>query len=403
MFLQSTPDKDTDLMSFKVILKNSEKLNLQTSWQLNAFLDILKGFKAKLPAMTAALQDFINKYHKAHFGMDINRAALKLKDAVANSIDRAHNKILEVSTEMQGLLEYLTMESELMVRRTVSKMQQMISNVSNSVKELLQTYETNVRVILDAVMKFLSETKFHLPGLEDKLTGQEMYRKMRRSISMAIRRAAGRFTSLMETIADTFASYINGMNFSLPGTDVVINGKELLKDFKSAIRSAQDQVIQAMKKWEGLKLEKLLQNLSDFVKLCIQKAGEFLASLRDENLDLSTPTNSSRAFMTPRILRGLFEQIYLAKGNVAEYKDKAKLRVQEVYNEISMDQLNSEISKFISVLESHLRTNTENIIEYAKKTSQYTQSYIRVTSKKIDVDVPLPFYWNSFSEWPSMT
>ena len=29
LFSQTTPDKDTDLLSFKVTLKNSEKLNLQ--------------------------------------------------------------------------------------------------------------------------------------------------------------------------------------------------------------------------------------------------------------------------------------------------------------------------------------------------------------------------------------
>ncbi|XP_036449677.1 apolipoprotein B-100 [Colossoma macropomum] len=406
----TTPDKDTDLLSFKVTLKNSEKLNLQTGWQLNGFFDMINGFKVRLPAITSALRDFVNKYHKAHFGMDLNRAALKLKNAISNNIDKAYSELPKAFDAMQNSIEYLSQQSKDMLKRTVQSMpemniQEMSSRVSNNVKELLQNYETNVRVMLDAIMKFLSETKFHLPGFEEKLTGQEMYNKMRRFISMAVRRAASRFTSLMETIADTIASYINGMNFTLPGTDVVIVGKDVLKDLKSAVRSAQDKIIQAMKKWEGLKLEKLLQNVSDFVKLCIQKAGEFIASLKDERLEeLSAHLSGiyTEASNSP-MMQEITKQIQLAKVNAADYKDKAKLRVQEIYNEISMERLNSEMSEFISVLEKQLRNHTEVVLEYAKKASQHTQPYIRVTSKKIDVDVPLPFYWNSFSEWPSLT
>ncbi|KAI4872235.1 hypothetical protein NFI96_010377 [Prochilodus magdalenae] len=406
----STPDKDTDLLSFRVNLKNSQKLNLQATWQLNGFFDIVNGFKVRLPAITSALHDFINKYHKDLFGMDLNRAASKLKNAISNSIDRAYSELPKVLDAVQNSIEYLSQQSKEMMQRTVKNLpeidiKEVSSRVSNNVRELLRSYETNVRVLLDAIMKFLSETKFHLPGLEEKLTGQEMYNRMRRSVSMAIRRAASRFTSLMETIVDTIASYVNGMSFTIPGTDVVINGKDVMKDLKSAVRSAQDKVIQAMKKWEGLKLEKLLQSVSDFVKFCIQKAGEVIVSLKGERLqELSAHLKGiySEASNNP-MMQEVTKQIQIAKVNAAEYKDKAKQRVQEVYNEISMERLNSEMSELISALEKQLRNQTENILEYAKKASQNTQPYIKVTSKKVEVDVPLPFYWSSFSEWPSLS
>ncbi|XP_026789738.3 apolipoprotein B-100 [Pangasianodon hypophthalmus] len=406
----SSPDKDTDLLSFKVTLKNSERLNLQTSWQLNGFFDMVNGIKVKLPDMTAALYNFVNKYHKAHFGIDLNRAALKLKNAIANNIDRAYSNIPRAFDAIQNSVEHLSQQSKAMMEKTMKSMpeinfQDVISRVSNNVKELLQHYESNVRVLLDAVMKFLSETKFQLPGLEEKFTGQELYYKMRRSVSMAVRRAASRFTSLMETIFDTISSFVSEINFSLPTTNVIVNGKDILRNLKSAVKSTQDRIIQAMKKWEGLKLENVLQNISDFVKLCIQRTGEFITSLKAEKLDeLSNHLKGiyTEASNTPA-MQELARQIELAKTNAAEYKDKTKLKVQEVYNGISMENLNSQISESISVLENHLRANVENIIEYSKKASQHTQPYIKVTSKKVDVDIPLPFYWNSFSEWPSMT
>lgn len=408
--MQSSPDKDIDLLSFKVTLKNSERLNLQTSWQLNGFFEMVNGIKVRLPDMTAALYDFVNKYHKAHFGIDLKHAALKLKNAIANNIDRAYSNIPKAFDAIQNSAENLSQQSKALMKRTMNSMpeihfQDVISQVSVKVKELLQHYESNVRVLLDAVMKFLGETKFHLPGLKEKLTGQELYYKMRRSVSMAVKRAASRFTSLMEMIVDTIAGFVSEINFSLPTTHFVVNGKEILRNLKSALKSTQDRIIQAMKKWEGLKLENLLQNISDLIKLCIQRTEEFITSLKAEKLDeLSNNLKGiySEASNTPT-MQELARQIQVAKTNVAGYKDKAQLKIQEVCNEISMETLNTEISKSISVLENHLKANIENIIEYSKKVSQHTQPYIKVTSKKADVDIPLPFYWNSFSEWPSMT
>lgn len=408
--MQSSPDKDIDLLSFKVTLKNSERLNLQTSWQLNGFFEMVNGIKVRLPDMTAALYDFVNKYHKAHFGLDLSRAALKLKNAIANNIDRAYSNIPKAFDAIQNSAENLSQQSKALMKRTMNSMpeihfQDVISQVSVKVKELLQHYESNVRVLLDAVMKFLGETKFHLPGLKEKLTGQELYYKMRRTVSMAVKRAASRFTSLMETIVDTIAGLVSEINFSLPTTHVVVNGKEILRNLKSAVKSTQDRIIQAMKKWEGLKLENLLLNISDFIKLCIQRTEEFITSLKAEKLDeLSNNLKGiySEASNTPT-MQELARQIQVAKTNVAEYKDRAQLKIQEVCNQISMETLNTEISKSMSVLENHLKANIENMIEYSKKVSQHTQPYIKVTSKKADVDIPLPFYWNSFSEWPSMT
>lgn len=410
MFKQSSPDKDTDLLSFKITLKNSVRLSLQTSWQLNGFFDMVNEIKVRLPVITAVLCDFVNKYHKAHFGIDLNHAALKLKNAIANNIDQAYSNITRAFDAIQNSIDHLSQQSKALMKRTMKNMpkinfQDVISQVSSKVKELLQHYESNIRVLLDAVMKFLSETKFHLPGLEEKLTGQELYYKMRRSVSVAVRRAANRFTSLMETIIDTIASFVNEINFSLPTTNVVVNGKDILRNLKSAFKFTQDQIIQAMKKWEGLKLENLLQNISDFIKLCIQRTGEFITSLKAEKLDeISNHLKGVyiEATNTPA-MQELARQIQVAKTNAAEYKDKAQLKIQEICNEISMETLNSQISESISVLENHLRANMENIIEYSKKASQHMQPYIKVTNKKVDVDIPLPFYWNSFSEWPRMT
>ncbi|XP_030645296.1 apolipoprotein B-100 [Chanos chanos] len=405
----STPDKDTDLLSFKTTLRNSEKLSFQFGWYLDGLSDMMNGLKDRMPAITSALLKFINKYHTAHFGMDLNRAALKLKNTVSNTIEKAYNEIPQTITSLQDSVEQLNQQGQEMLRKAADSLpsvnvKELSDRFSSSVKELLENYEKNARVLLDAVKKFLSETKFHLPGLEEKLTGQELYHKVKRTITKAVSRAAQRFTTLIESIADTIASFISGMNFNIPGTNTVINGKEILENLKSTMRSLQDQIIQKMKRWDRVKLDKLLQDLSDFLKFLIQKTEELISSLNMENLEeFSNQINSiyNEANNLP-LLQGVNEQLEEARRTAAEYKDSAKMKVQEIYNSMTIERLNSDLIDLIGVLESNVYGAINSIVDWMKMASQSTQPYIRVTSKKMDVDIPLPFYWKSFSEWPSL-
>ncbi|KAL0170215.1 hypothetical protein M9458_034811, partial [Cirrhinus mrigala] len=286
----STPDKDTDLMSFRVTLKNSEKLSIQVGYHINGLSDMINGLKDRLPYIIASLHKFINQYHVSYLGIDLNRAALKLKNSLSNGIDRAYQEGPRMIDSLQTSVEQLRQQGKKMWRRTLEKLpqldfQELSRRFSISANEFLQKHESNMRVLLDAAMKFLRDTKFHLPGLEEKLTGQEMYTRIRQSISKAIDRASTRFFSLIETIADTISGHINKVEFTVPGTTKVISGKKILKDLKSAMKSAKDQIMQAIEGWENLKVEKVFQDLLNSVKVYIQKAEEFLNSLKTEKLE----------------------------------------------------------------------------------------------------------------------
>ncbi|XP_067311333.1 apolipoprotein B-100 isoform X2 [Pseudorasbora parva] len=405
----STPGKDTDLMSFKVTLKNSEKLSVQVGYHFNGLSDMITGIKDRLPSIIAAFHKFINQYHIDHLGMDLNRAALKLKNALSNSIDRAYQEIPRMIDALQTSIEQLRQHGKNMWRKTMEKFPQIDSQelsrrFSSSANEFLQKYESNMRVLLDAAMKFLKDTKFHLPGLEKKLTGQELYNRIRQSIAKATDRATTRFFSLMEAIAESLSGYINKVEFTLPGTTKVISGKNILKDLRSAMKSAKDQIMQAIEGWENLKLEKVIQDLSNSVRVYIQRAEEFLNSIRTEKLEeISSHINqiyneAGNLQVTQKIREWMRE----AKRGLSELRDFAKSKVQELYNEISMEKLNSILNDLLMVLESHIDSLFKSYLTFMKSLPSYTEPYVRVSNKKTDVDIPLPFYWKSFSEWPSM-
>lgn len=409
LFIQSTPDKDTDLLSLKMTLKNSEKLSVQVGYHFSGLSDMINGLKDRLPSILAALHKFINQYHIDHLGIDLNRAALKLKNALSNGIDKAYLEIPRMFDAMQTSFEQAKQQGNRMWRRMLESLpqddlQEFIRRFFSSANEFLKTYESNMRVLLDAALKFLRNTKFHLPGLEEKLTGQELYNKFREYISKAIDRVTTRFYSLMEAIVDTISGHINKVEFTLPGTTKVISGKKILKDLRSAMKSAKDTIMQAVKEWEKLRSEEVFEDLMNFLKVYTQRAEDFLNSLKTEKLEeLSSHVSGIyKEAGNLEVMKKIREWTKEAKRGLTELKDFSKSVVQELYNQMSMEKLNSKLNDLLMAVESYINSLFKSYLAFMKSLPSYTEPYVRVSNKKTDVDIPLPFYWKSFSEWPSM-
>ncbi|KAM4625194.1 apolipoprotein B-100 [Polymixia lowei] len=403
----STPGKDTDILTVKAILRNSEKLSLQTSWNLEILHDMVEGSKERTPAITEAVLKFINKYHTAHFGFDLNRAGMKLKNSVSNVIERAYNEAPVSLSTLQNSIEQLSDQGKDMYIKASDSimsinMQQVRDRIANKARQLVRRSEQNVKVLLDAIMKFLSETKFVLPGFEEKLTGLEIYQRVRRSVSVATDRAIQRFGKLMTAIGDTISSYIRGIEFTIPGTNVLVNGNEIMENLISAFNAIQDQIAQAVHGWENMSLEMLFKKVSDLLQVCVKKAEELIASVKAQNPDISSHIDGIYA-EAQYSLQLSKQKIEEAKISVSEYKDLAKRKVQEVYNGINTERVNNDLKELISNLQTHLYEGLNESIDLMKNVSQNTEPYIKVSNKKMDVDIPLPFFWKSFGELPTQS
>lgn len=206
----------------------------------------------------------------------------------------------------------------------------------------------------------------------------------------------------MEAIA--VSGHISKVEFTLPGTTKVISGKNILKNLRSAMKSAKDQIMQAIERWDNFKLEKVFQDMLNLVRVYIQRAEVFLNSLRTEKLeDISSHINGIyKKAGNLQVTQKIREWMREAKKGFSELRDFTKSKVQELYNEISMENLNSNLNDLLMVVESHINSLFKSYLTFMKSLPSYTVPYVRVSNKKTDVDIPLPFYWKSFSEWPSM-
>ncbi|XP_062378186.1 apolipoprotein B-100 [Sardina pilchardus] len=402
----SSPDKDTDMVTLKATLRNSEKLSLQIAWNWNTVSDLLYGVKQNAPHIAASLKKCINKYHTAHLGMDLNRASLKMKNGLSNTIERAYHEVPQMVNSVENSIEQLEMRTQEVITRVAKSipsvdLQEMRNRFSARARELYKYYEKNARVLLDAIMQFLKETKFHLPGLEEKLSGQELYHRVRKSVSAAIEQVTKSFTSLMESIY----SLISGIEITLPYFDKVIRGQEILDSSLPTMESIEEYVGETMKKWENLRLETLFKSLNDFLKFCITKVEEFITSLQDVRLSellYEFRYHVAELGATPA-MEGIRSALAEAKGNAAAYKDMAKVEIQNMYNGLTMENINQTVIVAADVFESHFLGGANEFHDQLRHLTQGAEPYIKIYNKKAEVEIPLPFFWKSFSEWPTQT
>lgn len=186
--LQSTPEKDTDVFTGKATLKNSQKLILQTSWNWDFLHDVIEGTKDRVPVMTDAVLKFINKYHTAHFGFDLNRGGMKVKNTVSNVIERAYHEVPLSFNTLQNSIKHLSDQGRDTYRKASDGLmsvsaQNAINGLAREARRVLKSIKDKIYVLLDASAQFLSNTKFTVPGSEEKLSSLEMFQRARQYVS----------------------------------------------------------------------------------------------------------------------------------------------------------------------------------------------------------------------------
>ncbi len=344
--------------------------------------------------MTDAVLKFINKYHIAHFGFDLNRGSMKMKNTVSNYIERAYHEVPFSFTTVQDSIKhltdqgkdaYMTASDSLMSMRA----QDVIGNLAHEAKQVLKDSEDKIFVLLDAAREYLRDAKFTVPGSEEQLSSLEMLQRARRSVSRAADRAIQRFGRLMEQIF----KHIREIEFTIPGINVVVNGSEIMDQLKSSITFAYDQLKHLVSRGFDL----LHKAAEDLFLVLAEKGENLIIYLRDETVEIAPQIDAIHA----EVLRSTKEHIDEAKRYVAEYKDLTKLKIQEAYHALNMERVNNDTRELISIFQSHLYGGLNEGVDLMRRASQSTEPYIRVSNKKMDIEIPLPFLWKSFSDWPT--
>ncbi|CAJ1074177.1 apolipoprotein B-100 [Xyrichtys novacula] len=392
----SSPEKDTDVLTTKATLKNSQKLMLQMSWNWDFLHDLIEGTKERIPAMTDAILKFINKYHTAHFGFDLSRGGMKLKNTFSNVIERAYHEVpLSFNSLQDSIRNTFDQGKDMYTKASDSLMslsvQEEMDKLARELRHTLKRSENKIYDLLDAITQFLSDLKFPVPGSEERMSGLELFHRARRSISRATDRATQRFASLMGKIFES----IREIEFTIPGTEVVVNGNEIMDKIKTLAKRAYDQLRESVRRG----FEWLQKAIEDLMQVIAEKGENVISYLRDENEEIASMVET----LHWKFIQSSKRHIEEAEGFVAEYKDQTKMKIQEVYNALNMERVNNDTTELINILQSHLYGGLNEGVDLMRRASQSTAPYLKVSNKKVDIEIPLPFLWKSFSEWPTQS
>lgn len=368
---QSEPTTDIDILGLKMSVMNSEKLNIQTTWNMEMPYEVMLGLKKQVPT------------------------AMKM---VSDPAVRTYNTIYKQARSLEGTFEQAKEQGKVMFKRAIENVaaaspSNLITTVTDKTILILKAYQKRVEIVLDAVVKFLRDTKFQIPGYEQRLSGLEVYQKCSTFVADVSEEAVEKIPEYFTYAFTSVLDYFQAIEFTLPGSNYIVSGREILDDLIVALKKIQDQVIVTVRKLGEIQLEDIINKLSAFVQFTIAQSEKFLQTLKSQNVEkLSTFVSDVYTdAVNSRIVADVTKQVEEARKIVVEYLKAVKAKLQSIVADMSFEQLQADIQSWIDLLVKRLNAFQNNVIKTLKEKSKIVEPYVRVGDRQMEVDIPLPF------------
>lgn len=368
-------------------------LMVRTSWNWDVLHYFIEGTKERIPVMSTAVLRFAEKHHIDHFGFGLNRGRVMLKNTLSNSVEQVYNNASVALTNLHVSVMGYIVRGHHIYRKTSEHF--MFLRVQNIIETLLVQSEKIANYTKDQFNYFfhvvryvLRHVKFNVPGREQKLSILQVVQLARQSVSGALDEVFGSFSSYLVEIF----GFIRQVRLSPPGTDVFIDGSEILNKTISFITSASDQI--RLLTHKGLRF--LHKMVSNFGRALVKKGEDLLMFLQEENLVLLSKLGLLQTkFVT-------FSQENQQEINIilSEYKELSNLKVLQAVEALNMERLNNDTRQVITNFQFYLYRGIDKLMNLVEQNSQIAAPYVHVNNNHLDVEVPLPFQWTSFNEWP---
>merc|ERR1712002_207581 len=356
----SEPTTDIDILGLKMSVMNSEKLNLQTTWNMEMPYEMMLGLKNKVPTVV---------------------------EMVSTCASRTYNGIYRLARNLRGSFKQAANTLAAVYPSNI------MTTVTDKTVLILKEYQKKVEIVLDAVVKFLRETTFQVPGYEQRLSGLEVYQKFSAFVADVSEEAIQKIPEYFSPMLTTVLDYLNTIEFTLPGSSYVVSGREILSDLSVALSKIQDQVIVTVRKMGEIQLEDIISKFVAFVQFTIEQSEKFLQTLKSQNFEkLSTfVTDVYNDAINSRVLADVAKQVEEACRIVMEYLKAVKAKLQNILADMSSEQLQADIQSWIDSMVKNVNAFHNNVIQTLKEKSKNVEQFVRVSDTQIEVDIPLPF------------
>jgi len=251
--LKSAPQDDVDFLIIRPASKGDEKV-LLISYNLQAVRDVSTGLMNRLPDISSSVRGFAEKY------------------GIIISSERLYRIFREFDIVYTDARNYA-----LRPRPELSELSIMFRNV-------VVTSHKSIQVLLNAVIDFLRETKYKLPGMEEA-TLPDICLKIKSIIAEMLEKLANNLEVYFSPIMEDFNTV--EMVFFTEKVTVA----ELKENVRSMLKSLLAMVADVMK--QGESLDVFLETRVQLIQQFVDEAEDFVGSLKSDILEaVAAPLNT---------------------------------------------------------------------------------------------------------------
>lgn len=350
----------------------SKKLNLQTTWNTEMPYEMMLQVKKQVPVVTKMVSEpSLVMYKKM----------------------RRHANILGDSFE-EAKEQGKVMFKQAFDKLVTAKPSHVMTTVTENMITMAKFYQKRVETILNALVKFLRDTKFQLPGYEKKLSGLEIYQKSSTFVAEVSEKAVRIIPEYIAPVFRNVLDYVNAIEFTLPGSKYVIKGREILDDLFVASKKIQNQVIVTVRKIANIQLEDIISQYSAFVQFTTRQIEKLSQTLKSQNVDrfYAFVTDTYRQVINSPLLGQVAAQVGEVRKIVTEYLKAVSAKVYDILSDINTEQLQTDIQSQIDFLVKRANTFQNDTIKMLREKSKAVHPFVRVEERQVEIDIPLPFF-----------
>ncbi|KAF1512233.1 hypothetical protein FQV20_0000798, partial [Eudyptula albosignata] len=341
---RSAPQKDIDILKSEISFKKPDLIQMKFNWKEDAAKDLLLGLKEKVPKMTNAIYRYANRYHKEHMGLEISAATLKMKTIMQNNADKAYAfavkqidqidaQLHSAANEASGKYQEMKVKAKQLYQKAADQAEQfdyqrMKTKLLNATIDIIEEYHKRMKHLIDSAIEFLKTTKFQVPGLSEKYTGEEIYLMTTEKVA----KNADLCLSKLQEYFDALIAAINELEVRVPASETILRGRNVLDQIKEMLKHLQEKIRQTFATLQEADFAGRLRQLKQVVQQVFQKVEEMVRSLQSKNFeDIKVQTQQlykdAMASDYAQKLRSLAEDV---KKYVSQFKDFSQKTFQDL-------------------------------------------------------------------------
>ncbi|XP_068136319.1 apolipoprotein B-100 [Hyperolius riggenbachi] len=393
----TSPDKETLILKNEISLKNPDRIQNKLNWREEAAQDVLNGLKERLPKMSESVYNCVNKYHKEHLGLDMKDASRLMKERLQSQVSSTYQSAANQIDKMEYQFRSAARDASSKYADVVNKAQQLYQQPSDLAYLMndgevgalfydksitaVRGYQATMKNIIDTYIEFLKKVSFQFPGQTRRYTGEEQFAMGMKSVTSIFEECVQKIHQLLED----FSQSMNNVQFTIPGTNTVIEGRQVITAIKEFLKDLQQICKNIFSDLQNFSLERNQQQLKNLIQDISQKSEKVIESLKSRNYqDIQRQT----------------EQMY---------KDAVNSRAVQYLSDLAekIKQSTSHLSKIFQGLYEEISEKFQQLVIYAKALREeyldptivgWSVKYYEIEEKVIQL---LKYIIDSLKELPS--